>query len=148
MNRCVLAVCAMSIALAGAPVMAAPSVEQGARHVAAQDYGAGMWRVADKDHGKGHGKGHGKKHDKHRDRDDRRHDRHDDRHDDRRHDQDRHLGWSRGDHVTRERYVVIERYRDYGYRAPPRGYQYVQVDGDILMIAIASGLIFEVLTNR
>jgi Ni/Co efflux regulator RcnB len=146
MNKMMLAICAVSVALAGAPSMAASG-----GGVRLQDVPrvSDMIRVADNGHGKKDkhkGKGHDdRRHDK---RDDRRDDRRDYRHDARDGDRGRHLGWTRGDRVTRDRYVVIERYRDYGYRAPPRGYQYVEIDGDVLMIAIATGVIFQILSTR
>jgi Ni/Co efflux regulator RcnB len=79
------------------------------------------------------GKSHGK-HDKHYEK----------HHDDDQHDH----GWRRGDKVEPTRYVVIERYRDYGYQPPPRGYHYVKIDGDVLLIAITTGIIADIFLNR
>lgn len=64
------------------------------------------------------------------------------------HDRSRHHDWKRGQRIAPSRYVVIERYRDYGYQPPPRGYRYVRVDGDVLLIAIASGVIADIILNN
>jgi len=76
-----------------------------------------------------------------------RNDRRDDR--DWRRDNDRrdardHRQWRRGDRIdnyNHRRYVEVD-YRRHHLRAPPRGYHYVQDDrGDIILAAIAGGLI-------
>lgn len=60
--------------------------------------------------------------------------------------------WARGQHLPPQyrssRYVVND-YHRYGLRAPPRGYHYVRDDnsGDILMTAIATGLITAVIAG-
>ena len=104
-------------------------------------------------------------------RDDRRHDRRYDRRHDRR---DRHVAyayprrpvvyhapprghyfapppWSRGryvHHYQRPVYVVRD-YRGYGLRHPPRGYHWMRDDyGDYLLVAIASGLIADLVLHR
>ena len=93
---------------------------------------------------------------------DRRDDRHDNRHDDRRdwdHDRDwhddrgphrgppPHARWERG-HRYDGRVVVIERYHDYRLREPPRGYHWVRDDdGDFLLIAIATGIIADIVSQ-
>ncbi len=52
--------------------------------------------------------------------------------------------WQRGQRFDR-RYATNYRQVDYrqyrGLRAPPRGYQYVQSGNDVLLVAIASGVI-------
>jgi Ni/Co efflux regulator RcnB len=129
--------------------------------VLAQDHGNG--------HGRGHGNGHGQndqgngdygyRHD--RDRDDR----HDHRYsrDDRPrghayghyknwHDRGRHEGWyHRGGYLPveyRTRYVVYDWRRDH-LREPPRGYHWVRSDnGDFLLVAIATGVIVDLLLNQ
>lgn len=53
--------------------------------------------------------------------------------------------YGRGDYVSRERYIVIDDYDRYGYRRPPAGYGYVRVDGQVFLIALATGLIVEAL---
>jgi len=79
------------------------------------------------------------------DHDRRDHDRADS---DRGHDHGRHHDWKRGERIGPSRYVVLYRYRDYGYQPPPRGHHYVQVDGDVLLIAIASGIIADILLHN
>ena len=97
--------------------------------------------------------------------------RHDNRHDDRRYDRrdwDRYYGfrhhdgrryqygryvrpsgyhyrsWRYGDHLPRgyysRRYIVND-YHVYHLRPPPRGYHYVRVDNDVVLAAIASGIV-------
>lgn len=63
----------------------------------------------------------------------------------------RHVGpprWARGGyvhHYSRPVYVVRD-YRGYGLRHPPRGYHWVRDDyGDYLLIAIATGLIADLI---
>lgn len=51
----------------------------------------------------------------------------------------------RGDRIPRDAYVVIEDYGRYGYGRPPSGHGYVRVDGEIFLIALATGLIVEAL---
>ncbi len=63
--------------------------------------------------------------------------RHDERH-----------SWRRGERVSPDRYVVIDGWRDRGLPRPPSGHRYVRVDGDILLVAIATNVIAEVLLNR
>jgi Ni/Co efflux regulator RcnB len=56
-------------------------------------------------------------------------------------------GWHRGGYYHGPRYVV----RDYGHyhlRPPPRGYEWVQQGGQFVMIAVASGVIADILLNR
>lgn len=61
-------------------------------------------------------------------------------------------GWRRGERLPRyyrERYVVVRDYDRRGYRHPPRGYQYVRDDrGDILLVAIATGVILSIIANN
>jgi len=94
-----------------------------------------------------------------RDRYERRDDRHDrrdyrhDRRDERRWErQERreYRRWARGQSIPREyrsRWYVRD-YQRYGYRTPPRGYGYYRTDsGDIVMAAIATGVIISLLSN-
>lgn len=93
-------------------------------------------------------------------------DRHDDRHDDRgpppkeehhghylapRYEPPRgyeHRAWARGQVLPRdyyaERYVIVD-YGHYGLRPPPRGYHWVRVDNDVVLVAITSGVIADVM---
>jgi Ni/Co efflux regulator RcnB len=55
-------------------------------------------------------------------------------------------GWHRGDHYHGDRYVV----RDYGryhLRYPPPGYEWVQNGGQFVLIAVASGVIADIILN-
>jgi Ni/Co efflux regulator RcnB len=86
--------------------------------------------------------------------------RHDDRRDnhryeqDRRHDNGNHYGqqkkhrWARGERLDRSYYADRSRYVDYRrhhLRAPPRGYQWVQVDNNYAMVALTTGLIASII---
>jgi Ni/Co efflux regulator RcnB len=59
--------------------------------------------------------------------------------------------WRRGERLPafyRNRFRQVD-YRSHHLRAPPRGYRYVQDDrGEILLIAIASGLIASAILNN
>lgn len=83
--------------------------------------------------------------------------RHDDRRDNDRRDHDRYGGgrhdnghhWARGQRLpanyrTREHYID---YRQHHLRAPPRGYRWVQVDNNYVMVAAATGLIASIIAN-
>lgn len=66
----------------------------------------------------------------------------------------RHAGpppWARGGyvhHYNRPIYVV-RNYRGHGLRHPPRGYHWVRDDvGDFLMVAVATGIIADVILRR
>jgi hypothetical protein len=56
--------------------------------------------------------------------------------------------WQRGDvlpdHV---RYRVLSRYRDYGFRHPPRGHVYVEIGGSIYLMAESSRRIVQVFVS-
>ena len=43
---------------------------------------------------------------------------------------------------------VVEDWRGHGLRTPPRGYHWVQTGGDYVLVAIATGIILELLLNR
>ena len=89
----------------------------------------------DNDRGRGHGRGHGNGHYKNW------------------HDRGRHEGWyKRGGYLPVEyrstRYVVYD-WRDARLREPPRGYHWVRSDnGDFLLVAIATGVIVDLLLNQ
>jgi Ni/Co efflux regulator RcnB len=65
------------------------------------------------------------------------------------HPQMRHHGWHRGSYLPTQ-------YRGYHevdwharhLRQPPRGYHWVQVDGDTVLVALAGGLILDALINN
>ena len=54
--------------------------------------------------------------------------------------------WRRGERLPvtyYQRPYVIGNYRDCGLRAPPRGYQWVRVNGDAVLAGIATGIVLE-----
>ena len=59
--------------------------------------------------------------------------------------------WARGryvHHYERPVYVVHD-YRNYGLRHPPRGYRWVRDDvGDVLLVAIATGVIADIILRH
>lgn len=89
---------------------------------------------------------------------DRRDDRRDDRQDARRFQQHPHYHYNargpefrRGGYVPREyrhrQYVVVD-YRSHRLAPPPRGHQWVQVGGDYVLIAIATGIIASIILSQ
>ena len=57
----------------------------------------------------------------------------------------------RGDRLPREyrsRQYVVEDWRGHRLSAPPRGYHWVQTGGDYVLVAIASGVILQLLLNN
>jgi Ni/Co efflux regulator RcnB len=48
----------------------------------------------------------------------------------------------------RNRQYVVNNWRGHGLRTPPRGYQWVQTGSDYVLVAIASGIILELLLSR
>ena len=128
-------------------------------------------------HRRGHDRGHSSQdwrrgHDRRDDRRDHRQSRRDDRRYDRRHDRrDRrdvrvvyappprvvvhHRGpppWARGHHYRHAGYAptyVVHEYGPYGLRQPPRGYHWRRSDaGDFLLVAMATGIIADVILGR
>jgi Ni/Co efflux regulator RcnB len=78
-------------------------------------------------------------------------DHHDDRQDNRdnhgdNHHYVRHDEWKRGAHMNHDDWNRGERvdYRQYHLHAPPRGYEWRQVDGNYVMAAVATGVIASV----
>jgi Ni/Co efflux regulator RcnB len=80
------------------------------------------------------------------------------RRDGERHDADRRDGqryeqhrWARGESLPfqfRDRRYIVNDYYRYGYRVPPRGYAYYRTDaGDIVLAAIATGIIENIFDN-
>jgi Ni/Co efflux regulator RcnB len=60
-------------------------------------------------------------------------------------------GWHRGDRLPpeyRHRNYVVEDWRGHHLNPPPRGYHWVQVGGDYVLVAIATGLILQLLLNN
>ena len=59
--------------------------------------------------------------------------------------------WHRGAHIPRtyrDREYVVSHWEEHHLRRPPRGYEWVQVGGDYVLVAIASGIIAEILLNH
>jgi Ni/Co efflux regulator RcnB len=56
-------------------------------------------------------------------------------------------GWHRGEHF-RERRVVVYDYGRYRLRPPPRGYEWVQSNGQFILLAVSTGVIADILLNR
>jgi Ni/Co efflux regulator RcnB len=57
----------------------------------------------------------------------------------------------RGDRLPveyRHRNYVVDDWRGHNLNAPPRGYHWVQIGGDYVLIAIATGIIAQLLLNR
>lgn len=48
----------------------------------------------------------------------------------------------------RHRQYVVENWRDHRLSAPPRGYHWVQVGSDYVLVAIATGIILQLLLNN
>lgn len=61
-----------------------------------------------------------------------------------------HSDWHRGERLPaeyRNRSYVVDDWRGRGLSAPPRGYQWVGVNGDYVLAAIATGVIANILMN-
>jgi Ni/Co efflux regulator RcnB len=59
--------------------------------------------------------------------------------------------WTRGEYLPRAYYdrpYVVYNYDGYGLRAPPYGYHWVRVDPDVVLAAIATGVILDVAYNH
>jgi Ni/Co efflux regulator RcnB len=59
--------------------------------------------------------------------------------------------WRRGDRLPRVYYgssYVVGNYYDCGLRAPPYGYHWVRVDHDVVLAAIATGVVLDVIYNQ
>jgi Ni/Co efflux regulator RcnB len=59
--------------------------------------------------------------------------------------------WRRGGHVPQEyrsRQYVVNDWRGHRLNQPPRGHQWVQVGGDYVLVAIATGVIAQLLLNN
>ena len=98
-----------------------------------------------------------------RDRSDSRQDRRGNRHDNRgfgrSHDQERSRGrgagpgheYYRGDRLPaeyRHRNYVVNDWRSHRLNAPPRGHQWVQSGGDYILVAVATGIIAQLLLGQ
>ncbi len=54
--------------------------------------------------------------------------------------------WHRGDYYYGKRYVVHD-WQHYRLRPPPAGYQWVQSGGQFVLIAVASGVVTEIILS-
>jgi Ni/Co efflux regulator RcnB len=64
---------------------------------------------------------------------------------------DDHHDWRKGQRLSgdyRDRQYVVDDWHGYGLRQPPRGYQWVGVNGDYLLVAAASGLIAQIVVGH
>lgn len=60
----------------------------------------------------------------------------------------RQQNWQRGQRLPRDyRQVVVRDYRSYHLSPPPRGYQYVRVNNDVILTAVATGVIAAIVAN-
>ena len=61
-----------------------------------------------------------------------------------------HNDWHKGERLPaeyRDRNYVVDDWHDHGLQVPPRGYQWVGVNGDYVLAAVATGVIASVLLN-
>jgi len=59
--------------------------------------------------------------------------------------------WRRGGHIPREymgRQYWVQDWRSHHLSAPPRGYQWVQVGSDYVLVALATGIITQLLLSQ
>ena len=58
--------------------------------------------------------------------------------------------WHKGERLPAEyrtKVYVVEDYNSYRLRQPPRGYHWVRVDNDVVLTAIATGVVLEVVNE-
>jgi len=63
---------------------------------------------------------------------------------------DNHRRWAKGQRFDRRyasNYRVLDNYRGYRLRTPPRGYHWVRSGNDALLVAVTSGIIASVITG-
>lgn len=120
-----LAMCVSS----GVPALA---LAQPGGHREGYGHGGGMQHRGDD---RGHGRGH-------QERDDRREDRQDDR---------REAGpqhrFQKGERLPEEyrhRHYTVENWREHRLSAPPRGYHWVQVGGEYVLVSNSSNIILQI----
>lgn len=62
-------------------------------------------------------------------------------------DENHHHDWRRGERVPaeyRDRQYVIDDWRAYHLAQPPRGYEWIGIGGDHLLVQICSGVVFQI----
>jgi Ni/Co efflux regulator RcnB len=60
---------------------------------------------------------------------------------------DEYRHWNRGDRLPseyRDRQYVIDDWREHRLTPPPRGYHWVEIGGDYLLVAIGSGIVLRI----
>jgi Ni/Co efflux regulator RcnB len=64
----------------------------------------------------------------------------------------RRWNWVRGHrfdwHYYRPHYNYVDNWSYYHLRRPPRGYRWIRIDSDYLLVAIATGIILEILAHN
>ena len=66
-------------------------------------------------------------------------------------DESRHPDWRKGERLSsdyRNRQYVVDDWHGHGLHQPPRGYQWVGVGADYLLVAVASGVIAQVVMSQ
>lgn len=66
-------------------------------------------------------------------------------------DDHRHPDWRKGERLSsdyRNRQYVVDNWHDHGLHQPPRGYQWVGVGADYLLVAVTSGIIAQVVLSQ
>jgi Ni/Co efflux regulator RcnB len=59
--------------------------------------------------------------------------------------------WARGERLPKAYYAqsyVVVNYQERGWRQPPRGYHWVRVNDDVVLAAIATGVVLDVVFNQ
>jgi Ni/Co efflux regulator RcnB len=67
------------------------------------------------------------------------------------HDEPHHPDWRKGDRLSadyRDHQYVVDDWRGHHLHQPPRGYQWVGVGADYLLVAVASGVIAQVVMSQ
>lgn len=62
----------------------------------------------------------------------------------------RYHSWRRGDRLPvayRSRTYIVHNYHAYHLHSPPRGYHWIRVDNDVILTAIATGAVLQVVNN-
>lgn len=62
-----------------------------------------------------------------------------------------HRDWRKGERLSSDyhnRQYVVDDWRGYGLHQPPRGYHWVGVGGDYLLVAVTSGIIAQIVLAR
>lgn len=60
----------------------------------------------------------------------------------------RHHRWNKGNRLPHAHGRVVSDWRGLHLRRPPRGYHWVEADGDYVLAAVATGVILQVILNN